>query len=86
MEQEGCQGGLGNAKSGTKGMLPKNNNSEIWGQDLWFYLNKVAGTISILFFSFFSFLSFLFFLDYIIVILMLFYFFNSRPNYIALFF
>ena len=60
MEQEGCQGGLGNAKSGTKGMLPKNNNSEIWGQDLWFYLNKVAGTISILFFSFFSFL-FIFF-------------------------
>ena len=52
MEQEGCQGGLGNAKSGTKGMLPKNNNSEIWGQDLWFYLNKVAGTISNSFFFF----------------------------------
>ena len=42
METEACQGGLGSEQTKTKGMLPKGNNSEIWGQDLWWYLNKVA--------------------------------------------
>jgi hypothetical protein len=47
LQIEACQGGLGSLAKGNKGMLPKNNNSELWGQDLWWYLNNVAGNFLI---------------------------------------
>merc|ERR1719201_1125453 len=42
LTQEACQGGLGSKEKGTKGLLPGKNNSDLWGQELWWYLNKVA--------------------------------------------
>ena len=42
LTQEACQGGLGNKATGTKGLLPAKNSSDLWGQELWSYLNKVA--------------------------------------------
>merc|ERR1711991_27449 len=37
LTQEACQGGLGNEATGTKGLLPAKNNSDLWGQELWWY-------------------------------------------------
>ena len=42
LEREACKGSLGNEKTSTKGLLPKGNSSDLWGQELWWYLNKVA--------------------------------------------
>ena len=42
LEQEACQGLLGSKEKGTYGILPMGNNSELWGTDLWKYLNNVA--------------------------------------------